>query len=149
AAAVGEPSRGPPASMHRATAADNPTTPLGHHLMDSTHATPGVVKAGVSRGPFGVEGSIFRGLEPDENRKDIDFGTLDSWAARGTWRRGAWDAQFSGGHLETPEYVEPFFDGTRLTASLGYTRDDGTLAATLAWGENREVHGVLDGYLLE
>jgi len=96
-----------------------------------------------------VAGSWFRGLEPDENRKDIDFGRLDSSSLQGTWRRNGWVAQASGAHLKTPEWVEPFNDVTRLTASVAFTRSDGHLATLVAWGENREVHGNLDGYLLE
>ena len=66
-----------------------------------------------------------------------------------SWRRGGWNAQFSAAHLTTPEFVEPFSDVTRLTASADYTRADGRVAALLSWGQNREVHGVLDSYLFE
>jgi hypothetical protein len=38
---------------------------------------------------------------------------------------------------------------TRLTASIGYTRADGGAAALLSWGQNREVHGIMDAYLFE
>src|SRR5690349_7256668 len=41
--AVGEPALGPTWFMHRASAAENPTAPLGHHMLDSTHITPGVI----------------------------------------------------------------------------------------------------------
>ena len=34
---VGEPALGPVAFMHRPSAVDNPTAPLGHHTFDSTH----------------------------------------------------------------------------------------------------------------
>ena len=146
---VGSPSIGPPPFMHRPSASENPTVPLGHHMMDSTHITAGVVKAGVERGGARFEGSWFRGLEPDENRTDLDLGRLDSWAARASWRRGAWDAQVSAAHLTTPEWLEPFTDMTKLSASIGVSRADGRLAALAAWGQNREVHGILDAYLLE
>lgn len=149
AALVGAPAIGPAAFMHRPSAAENPTAPLSHHFMDSTHITPGVLTLGAEHRGATLEGSWFRGLEPDENRKDIDLGALDSWAVRGSWRRGGWDAQVSGAHLKTPEFVEPFANVTRLTASAGFTRADGTLATLLAWGQNREIHGVLDGYLFE
>src|SRR5205823_3292258 len=42
-APVGEPALGPVAFMHRASAMDNPTAPLGHHTFDSTHISFGVV----------------------------------------------------------------------------------------------------------
>ena len=149
AALVGAPSIGPEPFMHRPSASENPTAPLSHHQMDSTHITPGVLRAGVSRGGIGIDGAWFRGQEPDENRTDLDLGALDSWAVRATWRRGGWHAQVSGAHLTTPEWTEPFSDVTRLTASIGYTRADGRLAALAAWGQNRETHGVLDAYLVE
>jgi hypothetical protein len=148
-APVGAPAVGPTPYMHRASAAENPTTPLGHHQMDATHITHGVVTAGLSRGPLTLEGSWFRGAEPDENRKNIELGRLDSYAGRLSWRRHGWEAQVSAAQLKTPEYVEPFSDVTRLTASVGYTRPDGRVAALVAWGENREIHGNLDAYLFE
>ena len=46
-APVGEPALGPIAFMHRASAVENPTAPLGHHTLDSTHISMGVVTAGV------------------------------------------------------------------------------------------------------
>src|SRR2546425_415960 len=75
---VGEPALGPVAFMHRASAADNPTAPLGHHTFDSTHIAFGVVTAAVDRGPLVVEGSLFNGREPDENRWGIESGRFDS-----------------------------------------------------------------------
>src|SRR5436190_5203482 len=51
-APVGEPALGPVAFMHRASAADNPTAPLGHHTFDSTHVSFGVIIAAVDHGPF-------------------------------------------------------------------------------------------------
>jgi hypothetical protein len=150
---VGSPALGPTPFMHRESARDNPQVPLSHHNLDSTHVTPGVVTVGVNAGAFTVESSVFRGEEPDENRLNIDRPWLDSWSARAGWRSGAWQAQVSGGYLHVPEWFDPF-DVTRLTASIGF---DGAirsraLAATLAWGENREhnaFHQASDGYLLE
>jgi len=148
-ALVGAPALGPEAFMHRASAVGNPTAPLSHHQMDASHISHGVVTGGVESRGFTMEGSVFRGAEPDENRKDIELGRLDSWAVRGRWTRRGWDAQVSGAYLTTPEWVEPFFDVVRLTASLGFTSADGRLAALACWGQNREVHGNLDGYLVE
>jgi hypothetical protein len=148
-APVGSPAIGPTVFMHRPSAAENPTAPLGHHEMDATHITHGVVTGGVGRGAITLEGSWFRGAEPDENRKDIELGRLDSYSGRLSWRHREWDAQVSAAHLKTPEYVEPFADVTRITASIGFTRPDGRLAALVAWGQNREIHGNLDAYLFE
>ncbi len=150
---VGSPTLGPIAFMHRASARDNPQAPLIHHYLDSTHITPGVVRAGVEVGSLTFEASAFRGAEPDEDRLNIERPSLDSWAARVRWRRGPWNAQVSGGHLRQPEWFEPF-DTTRLTASISF---DGQvrsrpLAMILAWGENRQFNGFngnVDGFLLE
>ncbi|HEX4348122.1 MAG TPA: hypothetical protein VHZ73_11145 [Vicinamibacterales bacterium] len=148
--AVGSPALGPTAFMHRASARDNPQAPLSHHALDSTHVTPGVVRAEVSRGAIALDASVFTGREPDDNRTNIDRPDLDSWSARGTFTSGPWKAQVSGAHIHQPELFEPF-DITRLTASAEF---DGVqlkrpFAFTAAWGENREVHGIMDNYLLE
>jgi hypothetical protein len=148
-APVGSPAIGPTPFMHRPSAAENPTVPLGHHQMDATHITHGVVTVGVERGAMTLEGSWFRGAEPDENRKDIELGRLDSYAGRLSWKRRGWEAQVSAAQLTTPEYVEPFYDVTRLTASVGYARSDGRVATLLSWGQNREIHGIMDAYLFE
>jgi hypothetical protein len=147
--AVGAPALGPTPFMHRPSAEDNPTVPLSHHQMDATHITHGVVTGGLTKGEITFDASVFRGAEPDENRKDIELGALDSYSGRVTWKRGPWKAQMSAGHLTTPEWVEPFNDVTRLTASVEYASADGRLATLLSWGENREVHGILDAYLFE
>ena len=150
AALVGSPALGPTVYMHRESGRDNPSAPLTHHYLDSTHITPGVVTGGVQAGSMLFEASAFRGEEPDENRLNIERPKLDSWSGRASWRHGPWDAQFSGGHLHVPEWFEPT-DVTRLTASIGFTGAIGRrpLAATAAWGQNRELGFALDGYLLE
>jgi len=150
---VGTPTLGPTPFMHRASGRDNPQVPLTHHYLDSTHSTPGVVRGGVEIGTMTFEASVFRGEGPDEIRTNIEQPRLNSWAVRGSWKSGPWSAQVSGGHLKQPEWFEPF-DATRLTASLSYEGHVGTrpLAATLAWGENREFNGFngnSDGYLAE
>jgi hypothetical protein len=150
---VGSPALGPTAFMHRDSARDNPQAPLSHHSLDSTHITPGVLTFGVARGPLTMEASAFRGEEPDENRLNIEQPRLNSWSTRLAWRRGPWDAQVSGGRLHDPEWFEPYMT-TRLTASVGFNGSIASrpLAATVAWGQNRENNGynnVDDSYLLE
>ncbi|HZT75298.1 MAG TPA: hypothetical protein VFA27_01475 [Vicinamibacterales bacterium] len=153
ASVVGEPALGPTTFMHRDSARDNPQAPLSHHWLDSTHVLYGVLTGGVEAGAFTIEASTFRGAEPDENRYNIEAPKLDSYSARLRWQSGAWNAQVSAGHLHQPEWFEPY-DETRITASIGY---DGTvgvhpLAATFAWGENRDanvVNGVSDCFLGE
>ena len=54
-APVGEPALGPIAFMHRSSASENPTAPLGHHTFDSTHIAIGVFTAGLERGAWQTE----------------------------------------------------------------------------------------------
>src|SRR5690349_19433201 len=119
---AGEPALGPVAFMHRASAADNPTAPLGHHTFDSTHIAFGVVTAAVDRAPFVVEGSVFNGREPDQNRWDFDFGRLDSFSGRLWYRPNEeWELQASSGRLASPEELDPGHDVIRSTASASWT----------------------------
>ena len=145
---VGTPAFGPVVFMHRPSAADNPQAPLGHHYLDSMHITPGVLTAGATAGEWTLEGSWFHGREPDENRTNLDLGPLDSYSVRLGWARGAWSAQASGAALTTPELVTPY-DAKRLSASLSYDEPDRRVAWTAAFGQNREIHGNLEAYLLE
>jgi hypothetical protein len=148
---VGEPSLGPVAFMHRASAADNPTAPLGHHTFDSTHIAFGVVTAAVDHGPWVVEGSLFNGREPDENRWDIEFGRLDSFSGR-VWYRpnDEWEFQASSGFLEDPEQLEPG-NIVRSTVSASWTRKNGMAisSVTAAYGRNNTDHGDRSAFFAE
>jgi hypothetical protein len=145
AAAAGEPALGPIAFMHRASAVDNPTAPLGHHTLDSTHIAFGVITAAVDRGPWIVEGSVFNGREPDEHRWDFDFGPLDSYSGR-VWYRPTstsnLNVQVSAGRLVDPEELEPGIV-TRTTASAGWTwaAVGATVSVSAGFGRN-DAHGV-------
>jgi hypothetical protein len=140
---AGEPALGPVAFMHRASAAENPFAPLGHHTFDSTHIAFGVVTAAVDHGPWTAEASIFNGREPDENRWDFDFGKLDSVSGR-LWYKPTpeWEFQVSSGRLVEPEALEP---GTiiRTTASAAWMRqrEPDFSAVTAAFGVNATSHG--------
>jgi hypothetical protein len=148
---VGEPALGPVAFMHRASAADNPAAPLGHHTFDSTHIAFGVVTAAVDHGPVVVEGSLFNGREPDENRWDFDFGRLDSFSGR-IWFRpnDEWELQASSGRLENPEALEPG-DVVRSTLSAAWTRKNGQAisAITAGFGRNNTDHGNRNAFFVE
>jgi hypothetical protein len=150
AAPVGEPALGPTAFMHRASAGENPTAPLGHHWEDSTHIADSVITLGGGWRGVSVEASAFHGREPDEHRWNIDGGAPDSVSGRVKVRLSArWSAQVSYGFLKNPEELEPG-DTYRTTASLHYgAAGDGPLAATLLWGRNREDHGTSDALLAE
>lgn len=151
-APVGDPALGPVAFMHRASAAENPTSPLGHHTFDSTHIAMGVVTAAVDRGPFQLEGSVFQGREPDEQRWDlVDFGPLDSWSLRGWYRPSReWSFQVSHGFLTEPEELEEG-DVRRTTASASWLRPHsrGTTATTVAYGRNDKRLAAYNAFLAE
>ena len=147
---VGPAPIGPPVFMHRPSAAENPQAPLGHHYLDATHISPGVVTVGVARAGVRVEGGAFHGQEPDEDRLDFDTAALDSFAARLSWATGPWSMQVSGADMKTPERTSPY-DATRVTASVSYFKGDESrsLAWLAAFGQNREVFGNLEAYLFE
>lgn len=140
---AGEPALGPVAFMHRASAAEIPFAPLGHHTFDSTHIAFGVVTAAVDHGPFVLEGSVFNGREPDQDRWDIDFGRFDSVSARLWYKPSpAWELQVSTGHLTQPEELEPG-NIERTTASAGWMKHRGSnmTAVTIGYGVNNTDHG--------
>lgn len=138
-----EPTLGPIAFMHRASAAGLPFAPLGHHTLDSTHVSFGVVAASLDLGKWTVEGSAFNGREPDDDRWDLDLAPLDSYAGR-VWFRPtpAWAFQASTGFLREPEEWEPGTNVRRTTASGSWTRKGATgfTAVTAGWGMN-DAHG--------
>jgi hypothetical protein len=152
----GEPALGPPAFMHRASAAENPSATLSHHLQDSTHISFGVFTTGFTYRWFKLEGSIFNGHEPDEDRYDFDTGKWDSRSARLSLApHRNWSMQVSYGFLRKPEASEPDTDIRRTTASVHYNKplDRGNWASSLIWGRNHgtgagEVHN-LNGYTFE
>jgi hypothetical protein len=146
-----EPALGPVAFMHRASALENPMSPLAHHTLDSTHIAFGVVTAAVDHGPWTIEASAFNGREPDEDRWDFDFGALDSFSGRLWLRpRNEWEFQVSSGRLKNPEELG---HGTivRTTASASWLKQDGEnfAAATAAYGVNNGEHANRASFLLE
>ena len=148
----GEPALGPPAFMHRFSGEDNPEAPISHHWLDSTHITYGVVTLGYIQGGVKLEGSAFRGREPDENRYDIETGKLDSWSTRLSWNpTRQWALQASYGRIKSPEELHPESDLDRTTASAIY--QTARTQTTLAWGRNTPRGGghghASNAYLLE
>lgn len=143
-APVGDPAIGPAAFPHRASAAENPVAPLGHHQEDSTHIADDVVTAGLTQGMVRLEAGGFHGREPDEYRWDVDQGKIDSWSARLTVQPGQnWSGQFSYGRIASPEAQNPGEDQARTTASLMYNRPfrRGNWAGTAVWGRTRSLPG--------
>src|SRR5260370_18706644 len=134
----GEPALGPTAFMHRLSAMLDPFPPISHHWQDSTHISFPVVTAGVYHRFVKLEGSLFHGREPDENRWDFDFGALDSWSLRLSANPTKETSfQVSYGFLQSSEALQPTENEHRLTASAMWSTpilDGGNLALTGVWG---------------
>jgi hypothetical protein len=152
----GEPALGPVAFMHRASASENPSATLAHHLQDSTHISFGVLTTGFTYRWFKLEGSIFNGREPDENRYNFDSHKWNSRSARLSFAPNRnWATQVSYGFLRSPEGQEPDTDVRRATASVQYNKpfNRGNWAAALIWGRNHlsspEGTHNLNGYTFE
>jgi hypothetical protein len=140
----GEPALGPPAFMHRFSASSIPLAPITHHWLDSSHITYGVLTAGAVLDRLKLEGSVFRGREPDQNRYGIESPKLDSYSYRVSLNpTPAWAFQASRGRLRSPEQLDPDIDVDRTTLSAIYARDwrAGHWESTLAWGQNRNRPG--------
>jgi hypothetical protein len=149
----GEPALGPPTFMHRFSGMDDPAAPISHHWLDSTHITYGVLTAGFVYDNWKIEGSVFRGREPDQFRWNFDPISLDSASARLSWNPTEnWALQVSYGFIKSPEQLEPTVNQHRTTASVSYNMpfENGNWQTTLAWGRNANAPGnTLDAFLLE
>lgn len=151
----GEPALGPTAFMHRASALENSSAPLSHHLQDSSHISFGVLTTGFSYRWLKLEGSVFNGREPDEDRYNFESNPWNSRSIRLTVAPAKnWSMQVSHGFLKNPEALEPG-DVRRTTASLSYNKPfaRGFWASSLIWGRNHENHDDetfnLNGYVAE
>jgi hypothetical protein len=135
----------------------NPLAPIGHHWFDATHITFGVMTAGIYNNRWKAEASLFNGREPDEERWDLDLAPLDSFSGRVWFAPAAGLAlQLSAGRLTEAEpghdADEPRVDVARVTASATYHRQmrpGSLLAATAAWGLNREAGKSTHALLVE
>lgn len=138
----GEPALGPVAFMHRVSSSNNPDAPLSHHWQDASHITFGVATLGFRYNMFRVEGSVFTGSEPDENRYNFDKPKFDSYSYRLSVNPSkSFAMQFSQGFIKSPEALEPGIDVTRTTASVIHSHNfSGTknINTTFAWGLNNK-----------
>ena len=144
---VGEPALGPVAFMHRPSDQSDPLAPLGHHWQDATHISFGVVTGGVYSRLWKLEGSVFNGREPDENRWDFDLRRLDSYSGRLTVNPTA-HTSVAGwyGFLASPEALHPDERVHRYGASALYGGEGpggGAWASALIWGAN-DVAGTVE-----
>jgi hypothetical protein len=149
---AGEPALGPVGFPHRTSAMMNPIAPIAHHWLDSSHIAFGVVTAGVYERKWKLEGSVFNGREPDENRADLDLGALDSVSGRVSYvPTDRLAVQVSAGHLTESELEfppQPRSDVDRGTASVMYQRplaNGGFWASTIAYGVNAEQKVIPEG----
>jgi len=155
AAPSGEPALGPVAFMHRPSAMDNLTAPIGHHWQDATHVSFGVLTGGIFTHTWQLEASAFNGREPDQNRWDFDPIRLDSYSGRLTLNPDAhWSFEGGYGYLKSPEALNPTESMHRITASVQHGTtlgSDGQVATTFIWAANKHstMPGLSHSFLLE
>ncbi|MBS1724553.1 MAG: hypothetical protein JSS66_16545 [Armatimonadetes bacterium] len=151
---VGEPALGGPMFLHRPSGMEIPEAPISHHWFDSTHISFGVLTGGlIFDDKLQLEGSLFNGQEPDENRFDIDPIHLGSASGRATYNPTKdLSFQVSYGFLKDPEALEPGVDQHRLTASAMVNRllpNNDDLALTAFFGQNIKPDGRSSAFGLE
>lgn len=152
-----EPALGPTAYPHRVSAYPGPLAPITHHWLDATHITFGSATAGLYGRTWKLEGSLFNGREPDENRFDLDLAPLDSYSGRVTFLPGPrWALQLSAARLTEAEPGhepdDPRVDVQRYTASAVHHQPlagGGYWASTAALGRNEEEGSGTHALLLE
>jgi hypothetical protein len=136
----GEPALGPTASMNRPSSMDNPMVPIGHHWQDASHVSFGVATVGVFTRRWKVEGSIFNGRDPNEDRWNFDFNPLDSYSGRITFNPDStWSLSASYGFIRSPENSDAGHSMHRTVISAqngGRLGTDGQWATTMLWGAN-------------
>ncbi|QMW06074.1 hypothetical protein [Spirosoma foliorum] len=136
----GEPALGPPAFMHRISSFNNPDAPLSHHWQDATHILFGVATVGFRYKWMKLEGSTFKGREPDENRYNFDKPQFNSYSYRLSVNPSpSFAMQFSQGFLHSPEEAHPEENITRTTASILHSKGLGKssyVTSALIWGRN-------------
>jgi hypothetical protein len=138
----GEPALGPVAFMHRPSAMNNPNAPIGHHWQDATHISFGVATLGLRFNDVKLEGSLFNGKEPDENRYDFEKMNFDSYSYRLSWNPdNTWALQFSQGFIHEPERLDSGININRITASVTNSKYMRTLnwSQSLIWGMNHKT----------
>ncbi|MBC7488118.1 MAG: hypothetical protein H7282_15360 [Cytophagaceae bacterium] len=135
----GEPTIGPPAFMHRPSALNMPTSPISHHWQDATHITFGVATVGVRYKNVKLDGSIFTGREPNENRYNFDQMRFDSYSARLSVNpHKSLALQASYGYIKSPETHAPDENINRFSASALHNIYLGKriLSSSFIWGMN-------------
>lgn len=142
----GEPALGPVAFMHRPSSLNNPDASLGHHWQDATHITYGVATMGFRYKIFKLDGSIFTGREPNEERYDFDKPRFDSYSYRLTANpTRELSLQVSRAFIKSPEELNPDEDVWRTTASVTHilplAGENQFISSTAIWGYNDSSGG--------
>ena len=124
---VGEPALGNVMFMHRTSGEEIPEATITHHWFDSTHISFGVATLGlVYQNRWKLEGSVFNGHEPGENRYTIGPVLLNSESVRLSYNPTRdWSLSASYGYLDSPEALSPGVNEHRTTASIAYSHDFG------------------------
>ena len=146
----GPPPIGPPVFMHRPSAAENfagaalaPLSRCHAHHTRRAHDWCGAIRVQ-------LEAGAFHGREPDENRLDLDTAALDSYGcAPVVGRRPVGCADLRRRSRRRPNPTRR----TIRTASPRRCRTSKAMSVTRSLdggvGQNREVFGNLEAYLLE
>lgn len=141
----GEPAFGPVAFMHRPSSLYNPNAPISHHWQDATHILFGVSTLGFRYKDFKLEGSLFTGTEPDEDRYNFDEPRFNSWSSRLSYNPSpAWALQVSQAWIKDAHATGLREDINRTTASAIHSLrwgGDNALNTTAVWGYNKTVGG--------
>ncbi len=149
----GEPALGPVVFMHRPSALSNPDASLSHHWQDATHITFGVATLGISiNRKIKIEGSVFNGSEPDENRFNFDKPKFNSYSGRISYNPiNDISLQISAGFTKDPEGEG--IDVVKRSASVLYSKkinSKSNIDISLIWGQNKDSFaGAQNSYLAE
>lgn len=139
---AGDPAFGPPAYAHRPSSVANPLQPISHHWLESTNTAFGVITLGVFNQRWKYEASVFNGRDSDERRADLDFGALDSFAARiSVLPTEHLAVQLSAASVHLVDFVFPTKEpATKVSASAILQHSiaaEGQWATTIAVGFNK------------
>ena len=155
-AAVGEPALGPVAYLHRPSAANDPTAPLGHHAQDVTHESFGVATLGLFSRRVHLEASVFNGAHPDEVRTNFEYANahLNAVAARlAVNPNPRWSVAGSAAYLPASGGSHPHGSLDRFGFAIMHVlpRTAGAWATSLVWGANvpTDTRRVLHSTLVE
>ena len=151
-AAVGEPALGPVAYLHRPSAANDPTAPLGHHSQDVTHESFGLATLGVFTPRVHLETSVFNDAHPNEVRTNFDYAgaRFNSFSARLTVNpTDRWSVAGSAAYIAPSTGVHSHTGLHRLELSALHIGD--RWSTSFIWGANvpTDSRRVLNTALIE